>query len=118
MFEPFEPSLLEYTNRASNRPFGSQNARLTATYLLHAWTLSTQMASRTLVCKVVRYERSSSIDTVGPDIQLDNIQITLPDEQDLYLDTFCATGKTPPSLSKPGEGDNPIVARRRSRSGF
>jgi serine/threonine-protein kinase SRPK3 len=36
VFEPLGPSLLEYTNRPSNRPFGIQNARLTATYLLHA----------------------------------------------------------------------------------
>jgi serine/threonine-protein kinase SRPK3 len=70
------------------------------------------MASRTLVCKVVRYERSSFIDTVGPDIKLDNIQITLPDEQDSYLDTFCATEKSLPSLSKLGKGDTPVVASR------
>jgi serine/threonine-protein kinase SRPK3 len=49
---------------------------------------------------------------VGPDIKLDNIQITLPDEQDSYLETFCATEKSSPSLSKLGKGDTPVVASR------
>jgi serine/threonine-protein kinase SRPK3 len=49
---------------------------------------------------------------VGPDIKLDNIQITLPDEQDSYLEAFCATEKSSPSPSKLGKGDIPVVASR------
>lgn len=49
---------------------------------------------------------------MGPDIKLDNIQITLSDEQDSYLETFCATEKISPSLSKLGKGDTPVVASR------
>jgi serine/threonine-protein kinase SRPK3 len=47
---------------------------------------------------------------VEPDIKLDNIQLTLPDEQDSYLDTFCATEKSIPSFSRIGKGDTPVVA--------
>jgi hypothetical protein len=36
VFEPLGSNLLEYTNRPSNRAFGSQNVRFTAVYLLHA----------------------------------------------------------------------------------
>jgi serine/threonine-protein kinase SRPK3 len=36
VLEPLGSNLLEYTNRPSNRPFGSQNVRFTAIYLLHA----------------------------------------------------------------------------------
>jgi serine/threonine-protein kinase SRPK3 len=46
------------------------------------------------------------------DIKLDNIQLTLPDEQDSYLDAFCATEKSTPSFSKLGKGDTPVFASR------
>jgi serine/threonine-protein kinase SRPK3 len=45
---------------------------------------------------------------VESDIKLDNIQLTLPDEQDSYLDTFCATEKSTPSFSKYGKGETPV----------
>lgn len=47
-----------------------------------------------------------------PDIKLDNIQITLPDNQDMYLDTFCTTEKSSPSFSKLGKDGTPVVASR------
>jgi serine/threonine-protein kinase SRPK3 len=51
------------------------------------------------------------------DIKLDNIQLTLPDEQDSYLDTFCATEKLSPSFSKLGKGDTPVFASREMEHG-
>jgi serine/threonine-protein kinase SRPK3 len=49
---------------------------------------------------------------VEPDIKLDNIQLTLPDEQASYLDTFCAIEKSTPSSSKLGKGETPVFASR------
>lgn len=36
VFEPLGPSLFEFTNQPTNRPFGSRNVRFTAAYLLYA----------------------------------------------------------------------------------
>ncbi|KAK5113555.1 hypothetical protein LTR62_003424 [Meristemomyces frigidus] len=94
VFEPLGPNLLEFTNRPSNRPFGSQNVRVTATYLLHAMDfLHTNGIAHTA-------------------IKLDNIQITLPDEQDSYLDAFRAAERSSPSFSKLGQGDISAIASR------
>ncbi|GAB1731235.1 hypothetical protein NU195Hw_g8206t1 [Hortaea werneckii] len=94
VFEPLGPNLLEFTNQPSNRPFGSHRVRLVATYLLHALEfLHTNRVTHT-------------------DIKLDNIQITLPDEQESYLDTFCASERLSPSISKIG-GDNTLVTASR-----
>jgi serine/threonine-protein kinase SRPK3 len=45
-------------------------------------------------------------------LKLDNIQITLPEHQETYLDSFCAEEKSLPSLSKPSSNDTWIVASR------
>lgn len=113
VFEPLGPHLLEYTNQPSKRPFGSRNARLTAVYLLHAMDFlhANGIAHTGEPDRQVQVLRLA-IDNVQLDIKLDNIQITLPDEQDSYLDTFCATEKSSPSLSKLGKGDAPVVASR------
>lgn len=113
VFEPLGPNLLEYTNQPSKRPFGSRNARLTAVYLLHAMDFlhANGIAHTGEPDRQVQVLRLA-IDNVQLDIKLDNIQITLPDEQDSYLDTFCATEKSSPSLSKLGKGDAPVVASR------
>jgi serine/threonine-protein kinase SRPK3 len=46
------------------------------------------------------------------DIKLDNFQITLPDDEDAYLDAFCAKETSSPSLSKLGTEDTRVVASR------
>ncbi|KAI7388183.1 hypothetical protein KC336_g17406 [Hortaea werneckii] len=94
VFEPLGPNLLEFSNQPSNRPFGSQRVRWVATYLLHAMDfLHTNGVAHT-------------------DIKLDNIQITLPDEQESYLDTFCASERLSPSISKIGGGNTLVTASR------
>jgi len=55
-------------------------------------------------------------DRLGPDMKLDNIQITLPDDEDAYLDAFYGRETSPPSLSKLGSEDNPGVASREMSS--
>ncbi|KAI7413511.1 hypothetical protein KC336_g11364 [Hortaea werneckii] len=94
VFEPLGPNLLEFTNQPSNRPFGSQKVRWVATYLLRAMDfLHTNGVAHT-------------------DIKLDKIQITLPDEQERYLDAFCASERLSPSIAKIG-GDNTLVTASR-----
>jgi serine/threonine-protein kinase SRPK3 len=74
------------------------------------------MGLRILVRKPSATDTLSFIDNVRPDIKLDNIQIMLPDEQDSYLDAFCAAAaeKTSPILSRLGGkvADPPVVASR------
>jgi serine/threonine-protein kinase SRPK3 len=116
VFEPLVSNLLEYTNRPSNRPFGSQNVRFTAIYLLHAIDfLHTNGIAHTGKLSVTSL--CPFFDNVQIDIKLDNIQLTLPDEQDSYLDTFCATEKSTPSSSKLGKGDTPGFASREMQQG-
>lgn len=55
---------------------------------------------------------ASLTDSRKPDIKLDKIQLTLPEEQDLFLDAFYATEKSSPSLSKKGKDDVPVFASR------
>ncbi|TKX27226.1 protein kinase domain-containing protein 2 [Elsinoe australis] len=94
VFEPLGPNLLEFSNQQPNPCFGSQNVRLIATYLLHA----------------IDFLHTNGI--AHTDIKLDNIQITLPDEEDSYLNTFCASERLSPSFWKFGKGDTPLVASR------
>lgn len=48
-------------------------------------------------------------------MKLDNFQITLPDPEDAYLDAFCATEESLPSLSRPNSSGMPIVPSREMR---
>jgi serine/threonine protein kinase len=77
------------------------------------WTFFTRTASPILVSNIFEITcQFRPLISQNPDIKPDNVQLTLPEEEDSFLDDFCANEKSSPSPSKPGRDESHIVASR------
>ncbi|KAF2756313.1 kinase-like protein [Pseudovirgaria hyperparasitica] len=94
LFEPLGASLLEFTKAIPRNSFGSHNVRWITTYLLHA----------------MDFLHSNGV--VHTDIKLDNIQMTLPNDEEEFLNSFIAAETHHTSYVKQINSDLPIYRSR------
>ncbi|KXT07398.1 hypothetical protein AC578_417 [Pseudocercospora eumusae] len=94
IFEPLGPSLLDFASNRISRCFHIEEVRWMAIYFLHA----------------VDFLHSHHV--VHTDIKLDNIQLTLPSNEDEFLTSFVAAETDNPSFVKVTTNGSPIYMSR------
>ncbi|KAL9530096.1 Serine/threonine protein [Sphaerulina musiva] len=100
IFEPLGPSLLEFSSWRTSQSFHIEEVRRMIIYILHA---------------VHFLHEHNVIHTGDLDIKLDNIQITLPDDEEDILKALVASEKESPSFAKMSPDGFPLYRSREMR---